>query len=181
MKGLFKSIATLSAISAVAIAPIFLSANKAYSQPVQTTRGTDANYIGAGAAAGVTNGGQDGDAATFGGNIQGRYAVRRAPVSVRGSVLFSDETSAIIPMVSYDVPVARNTNLYVGAGYSFVESDGKPTPLGNSDAPVVAVGGETQVGQNIIIYGDTKLGIEAYEDSPASAVSVQLGAGYRFK
>ncbi|MEQ8960580.1 MAG: outer membrane beta-barrel protein, partial [Coleofasciculus sp. C2-GNP5-27] len=142
--------------------------------------GTDANYIGAGVAAGVTNGGQDNDAATFGGNIQGRVTTSKAPVSLRGAVLFSDDTSAIMPMVSYDVPVTNNANVYVGAGYSFVEEDGQPTPLGNKNAPVVTVGAEAQLGRNVVVYGDTKLGIEAYEDSPASAVSIQAGAGYRF-
>lgn len=176
MKRTFKSVVALSALAATAIAPVLLSAGGASAKPA----GTDANYIGAGVSAGVTNGGQDNDAATFGGNIQGRLTTDKAPVSLRGSVLFSDETSAIIPMVSYDVPVTNNANLYVGAGYSFVEENGQPTPLGNDDAPVVAVGAEAQVGKNIVIYGDTKLGIDAYKDSSASAVSIQGGAGFRF-
>jgi hypothetical protein len=95
-------------------------------------------------------------------------------------VLFSDETSAIMPIVTYDVPVTNNANLYVGAGYSFVESNGKPTPLGNQDAPVVTVGAEAALGNNMVVYGDTKLGINAYQNSPASAVSVQAGAGFKF-
>jgi hypothetical protein len=118
--------------------------------------------------------------ATFGGNIQGRITTEKAPVSVRGAVLFSDETSAIMPIVTYDVPVTNNANLYVGAGYSFVESNGKPTPLGNQDAPVVTVGAEAALGNNMVVYGDTKLGINAYQNSPASAVSVQAGAGFKF-
>jgi hypothetical protein len=176
MKRTLKSIVTLSALAATVIAPALLSAGSASAKPA----GTDANYIGAGVSAGITNGGQEGDAATFGGNLQGRFAVPNSPVSVRGAVLFSDETSAIMPMVSVDVPVTNNANVYVGAGYSFVEDNGKPTPLGNSDAPVVAVGAEAQFGQNIVVYGDTKIGIEAYENSPASAVSIQGGVGYRF-
>lgn len=176
MKRAFKSVVALSALAATAIAPVLLSAGSASAKPA----GTDANYVGAGVAAGITNGGQQGDAATFGGNIQGRFAVPNTPVSVRGAVLFSDETSAIMPMVSYDVPVTNNANVYVGAGYSFVEEDGKPTPLGNSNAPVVAVGAEAQFGQSIVVYGDTKVGIEAYENSPASAVSIQGGVGVRF-
>ena len=176
MKRTLKSVLTLSALATVVIAPVLLSAGSASAKPA----GTDANYIGAGVSAGVTNGGQDGDAATFGGNIQGRITTDKAPVSVRGSVLFSDETSAIIPMVSYDVPVTNNANIYVGAGYSFVEENGKPTPLGNQDAPVVSVGAEAQIGRNIVVYGDTKVGIDAYQNSPNTAVSVQAGAGFRF-
>ncbi|HAG79600.1 MAG TPA: hypothetical protein DCL61_00200 [Cyanobacteria bacterium UBA12227] len=176
MKRTIKSVVALSALAATAIAPILLSANSASARP----EGTDANYIGAGVAAGVTNGGQDGDAATFGGNIQGRITTSKAPVSLRGAVLFSDDNSAIMPIVTYDVPVTNNANIYVGAGYSFVETEGQPTPLGNSNAPVVTVGAEAQFGQNVVVYGDTKIGIEAYENSSASAVSFQGGAGIRF-
>lgn len=176
MKPTIKSVVTFSALAATAIAPVLLSAEMASARPT----GTDANYIGAGVAAGVTNGGQVNDAATFGGNIQGRITTQKAPVSLRGAILFSDDTSAIMPIVSYDVPITNNANVYVGAGYSFVEQDGQPTPLGNKNAPVVTVGAEAQFGRNIIVYGDTKLGIEAYQNSPASAVSFQAGAGYRF-
>lgn len=168
--------ATVSSLSILAISPILFTAESASAQP----KGMDGSYIGAGVAAGVTNGGQDGDAATFGGNIQGRLAVPDAPVSVRGAVLWSDETSAIMPMVSYDVPVAKNTNVYVGAGYSFVEENGKPTPLGNQDAVVLTAGAESAIAKDFIVYGDAKLGINAYQNSPASAVSVQAGVGYRF-
>lgn len=179
MKLSLKTLA-ISTLSVLAISPIVLLGESASAQPVNQPRGFDGSYVGAGISAGVTNGGQDGDAATFGGNIQGRVAIPNAPVSVRGAVLFSDETSAIMPILSYDVPVGRNANVYVGAGYSFVESNGNPTPLGNQDGVVVTAGAEAAVARNVVVYGDAKLGVNAYENSPASAVSVQAGVGYRF-
>ena len=181
MKLKIKSLLTIFALSATAIAPFLLSVGSASAQP-NPTKGTDASYIGAGVAAGVTNGGSTtgGDAATLGGNIQGRVAVPKVPVSARGAVLWSDETSAIIPQVTYDIGVAKNTNVYVGGGYSFVESKGKPTPLGNQNAPVVTLGAESKVTDNVVIYGDVKAGINAYQNSSASAVSVQAGAGFNF-
>ena len=145
------------------------------------TRGFGGAYVGGGVAAGVTNGGQQGDAATFGGNIQGRIApFANVPVSARAAILFGKETTAIMPLITYDLPIAANTNLYVGGGYSFVEKNGKPTPLGNRDAAVVTVGAESSVTRDIVVYGDSKLGIKAYENSPASALSFQAGVGYRF-
>ncbi|MGB0564039.1 MAG: outer membrane beta-barrel protein [Spirulinaceae cyanobacterium] len=152
----------------------------AASAQAQPERGTDATYIGAGISAGVTNGGQEGDAANLGGNIQGRHQIENTPVSVRGAILFGEETSAIIPMVSYDIPVAQNTNIYVGTGYSFVETEGQPSPLGNDNAVMFTVGAETQIGEKIIVYGDGKWGIDAYQNSPADALSLQGGVGYRF-
>jgi len=176
MKLTLKSALTFSVLAATIIAPTLLSAGRASAEP----KGTDANYIGAGVAAGVTNGGQTGDAATFGGNIQGRLTTNKAPVSLRGAVIFSDDTSAIMPILTYDVPVAKNTNVYVGGGYSFVESQGQPTPVGNRNAPIVTVGAERQIGQNVVVYGDTKWGIDAYKNSSADSLSFQAGAGFKF-
>jgi len=166
----------IATLPALAIVPIFFSANPASAKPIVF----DGSYIGAGVSAGVTNGGQNGDAATFGGNIQGRFAVPNAPVSVRGAVLFSGENAAIMPMVSYDIPIAKNANIYAGAGYSFVEKDGKPTPLGNRSAAVLTAGAEAGITKNIVVYGDAKWGIDAYRNSKADALSFQAGLGYRF-
>lgn len=177
MKRALKSIAKISALFTLVFTPTLMVANSAFANPI---KGMDGSYIGAGVAAGVTSGGHAGDEATFGGNIQGRIPIKNTPVSVRGAVLFSNETSAIMPIVSYDVPIAKNTNVYAGAGYSFVEANGKATPLGNQDAVVLTTGVETQLQKNIIVYSDAKLGINAYQNSPASAVSLQMGVGYRF-
>lgn len=176
MQKSFKSLLKVSALSALAIVPMLLSVDIASAKPT----GTKANYVGAGVSAGVTNGGQTGDAATLGGVIQGRIAIPQAPVSVRGAVQFSNETSTIIPMVTYDIPVTNNANAYVGAGYGFHEADGKPSPSGNKNAPVVVVGAEAEVAKNIVIFSDAKLGIQPYQNSSASSLSLQLGAGYRF-
>ncbi|QSJ19746.1 outer membrane beta-barrel protein [Nostoc sp. UHCC 0702] len=164
------------AASALTIASIIFSAGIAGAQ----TAGTNGNYIGAGIAAGATSGGQGNDDAQFGGNVQGRYAIPNAPVSVRGAVLFGGDATAIMPVVTYDLPIANNTNVYFGGGYSFVTDEGKNTPLGNENAPVITLGAESQVSKNIIAYGDAKWGIDAYRNSDADAVSFQAGLGYRF-
>ena len=177
MKRFFKGLFTLS-VSALVFAPIFLPLEKAFAQPT----GTRASYLGGGIAVGVTNGGVpgDNDDDKFGGNIQGRFAIPNAPVSARGAFLFSGESAAIMPMISYDIPVTNNANVYLGAGYSFVTEEGKPSPLGNTDAVVLATGVEAEVNRNIVVYGDAKWGIDAYENSSADAVSLQVGAAYRF-
>jgi hypothetical protein len=52
--------------------------------------------------------------------------------------------------------------------------------LGNQDSVVLTTGVETGVGRNVVLYSDVKWGIDAYEDSSKDAVSLQLGAGFRF-
>lgn len=171
MKLSLKSAATFSVFSALTVSAAVLSVNAA---SAQTAQGMDGTYVGAGVAVGVS-----GDS-EVGGNIQGRFDIPNAPVSLRASVLFSEDTSAIMPLVSYDVPIRPSTNLYAGAGYSFVEKDGAETPLGNQDAVVLTTGVESAVWRDVVLYGDVKLGIDAFEDSSDSAVSFQVGAGYRF-
>jgi hypothetical protein len=76
--------------------------------------------------------------------------------------------------------VAKNTNVYVGGGYSFVEKDGVHTPMGNKSAPVVTLGAESSITRDIVVYGDAKWGINAYQNSTADSISLQGGVGYRF-
>lgn len=177
MKGVMKSFVTISALSMIAIVPMLMSAGSASAAP---KKGTDALYIGGGVAAGVTNGGQSGDAATFGGNITGRVPLGNS-VSARGQINFSDQTSAIIPHLTVDVPIANGTNLYVGGGYQFVEGNGKPTPSGNDDGIAVVAGVESEVAKNFLIYSNATLGVNAYKNSPASALSINTGLGFRLK
>lgn len=180
MKSL-KSVAKIALLSVLAIAPVLLGHNPASAE----TKGTDATYIGAGVAGGVTSGGQTNDGKTVGGVIQGRVAVPGSPlpVSLRGAVNFTDKNSAVMPMLTYDLPIAPNTNVYVGGGYQFVQHQSATagsTPLGNKNAPVATAGVETQLGQNLVLFGDAKFGYKAYQNSSANAASVNAGAGLRF-
>lgn len=185
------------AVSVVTGAAILVSGGSASAQTVNSTTNVDVvivdtnpqgfggAYIGAGPSAKITNGGQANTSALFGGNIQGRVQIPNTPISARGSVMFGPNNAAIVPMVTYDLPVARNTNVYTGVGYSFVEDKQsfgvkKNTPMGNKNAPVLVVGAEHSITRDFVVYGDVKLGIKAYENSPASAVNLSAGAGYRF-
>lgn len=194
MKSLLKVSKAIVAVAALTVSAVLLSDGIASAQSVnQNTNvnvvvvdrnqqnGFSGAYVGGGIAAGVTNGGQQEDAALLGGNIQGRIApIQNIPVSARAAILFGPNNTAIMPMVTYDLPVAKNTNVYVGAGYSFVEKDGRNTPLGNRNAPVVTLGAESSITRDVVVYGDAKLGVNAYKNSSASALSLQAGLGYRF-
>lgn len=182
MKLSLQSIATISTLSALVVAPLVLSAGSASAQPTYGTQSTrfDRSYVGAGISGGVTNGGRNNDAAVLGGNVQGRFAVPNAPVSVRGSVLFTNKNSAVIPTLTYDLPVSKNTNVYAGAGYSFVQNNDRSSQIGNKDAAVLTAGVESQVAKGVVVYSDAKYGINAYQGSGAGALSLQAGVGLQF-
>ncbi|MBF2046216.1 MAG: outer membrane beta-barrel protein [Elainella sp. C42_A2020_010] len=168
--------AALSFLSLLTVAPTVLSGQPASAQAV-IPRGMDGSYLGGGVSVGVSN--PDDDDAILGGNVQGRLDLPTVPISVRGAALFNGDNAALMPLVTYDLGVAPNTNLYVGGGYSFTVND-DASPLGNQNAPVITAGVETAIQRNLALYGDAKVGIDAFKDSNDTAVSVQVGAAYRF-
>jgi hypothetical protein len=88
---------------------------------------------------------------------------------------------SFIPEVSVDLPIGNKINGFITGGYSFVESDGKPTPIGNRDAVVVGAEVESEVTKNFLVYTNAKVGLGAYQNSDTSAVSINGGIGYRFR
>ncbi|WP_342745987.1 hypothetical protein [Brunnivagina elsteri] len=100
-------------------------------------------------------------------------------MSVRGAALFGGDSTALIPTVTFDAPIAKNTNVYVGGGYAFQTNEGYASQLGNKNAPVVTLGAES-LAKNVVVYSDAKWGIDAYKNSSADAVSLQTGVGYSF-
>jgi opacity protein-like surface antigen len=138
------------------------------------------SYVGAGVSAGALDDGQVADAPFVGGNVQGRYAIPKTPISLRGSTIFNDQAVAIVPTLSYDLPVNNRTNVYLGVGYSFVPDTGNASPLGNQSTVVFSPGIETSVSKNLVLYSDAKIGLNGFEQGDATSMSVQVGAGYRF-
>ncbi len=112
--------------------------------------------------------------------FQGRYDLPNSPFSVRGSMFLSPESRAIEPTVSFDLPIARNTNFFVGGGVTLVQSNGKGTPLGDVNSPVVTAGIESEILPNMVVYGNAKFRMNQAQITERSPVNFQVGAGFRF-
>lgn len=182
MKRLIKS-ATLSALSLVVMGSAVLSNGAANAMdPVTGKAGVRSNYIGATAGGSFNTVNEDGEN-VFTGGLQGRVTTRDIPVSLRGAALFNEKAAALVPEITYDLAVTDSANLYLGGGYSFITEEDQLTALGNRNAPVVTVGGEMQVRENVVIFGNGKMGIDAYnniDDENEFAFSVQAGAAFSF-
>lgn len=183
------------AISTVAIAQIVSAINPAQAAPKYTNRviaqsstqvaapqsiGTQASYLGAGIAGGLTSDNASGSQARSGGSLYGRYSIPQTKLSARAGVVFTDKISAITPKLTYDVGVAPGTNIFVGAGYNFVNEQTVSTPLGNKSAPVLSLGVESELANNVLVFGSADLGVNAYQNNNNTAVALQGGAGFRF-
>ncbi|MGB3761097.1 MAG: hypothetical protein WBA07_32785 [Rivularia sp. (in: cyanobacteria)] len=176
MKRFIKSCLTISAISSLLIAPAVLSAGSASAQP----KGFDDTYVGGGLSGQVTNGGQNNDAANLGGNIQGRLKIKKTPFSARTKVLWNNEATAINPEISADLGLGSKTNVYGAVGYSFIEQDGKSTPLGNQDSVTASVGVESQVKKGIVVYSNATVPLNGFDNTSAMPVNVGGGVGFTF-
>jgi len=173
----FKSALKVSVLSALAIAPVLLSVNGASAQD----KGTRGNHVGAGVSYGITNGGVGENTNNINGNIVGRIAIPKTQFSVRGQVTYTDKTSTITPTLTYDLPVANNTNVVVGAGYALTQKDATTTTAqGNKDHVSLTVGAERQFGQNLVGYGKVDVGINAFKNSNTPSVAPALGLGLKF-
>jgi hypothetical protein len=189
-----QTIKTIS-ISALILAPIFSAINPASAAPKYTNRvisqssteiaaprsvGTTSSYLGAGIAGGLTNDSTTGGQAKSGGSLYGRYSIPQTKLSARAGIVFTDKISAVTPKLTYDVGVAPGTNIFVGAGYNFVNEQTASTPLGNKSAPVLSLGVESELANNVLVFGSADLGVNAYQNSNNTAIALQGGAGFRF-
>ncbi len=183
------------ALSTLVLVPVFGSMNSANSAPKYLDRviaqssttiaspqsiGTDSSYLGAGISGGLTTGNAPGEQTKSGGTLYGRYAIPQSKLSARAGVVFTDKISAITPKLTYDVGVAPGVNIFAGAGYNFVNEQTTSTPLGNKSAPILSLGVESQLANNVLVFGAADLGLNAYQNTNNTAIALQGGAGYRF-
>lgn len=118
----------------------------------------------------------------IGAQFQGRYDLPNSPLSVRGSVYLGDNARAVMPIVTYDIPVGNGTNVYAGAGVSVVNGT-RTTPLGDRTGMVMTTGVESEISKGLVLYGDAKW-LSGNKGNNRGAgnppIRYQLGLGYRF-
>ena len=131
------------------------------------------SYVGVGPTVGLSDGGQ------IGGVVAGRYKLLKSPVSFRAQALVG-KNIALVPTVSYDVPLNWQTDAYVGAGLALAGGD-TPSPVGNKVSFAVQPGVDYMVpNSNTVIFGNAIIAFDAYRNRSGAALSVQGGVGLRF-
>ena len=191
----FNQAIKIIAISTLAIAPIMSAIDPASAAPKVAPKyvaqaatqiaapqsvGTNSNYLGAGISSGLTNDNTVGSQARSGGTLYGRYAIPQSKLSARAGIVFTDKVSAVTPKLTYDIGVAPGTNIFLGGGYNFVNETNGSTPLGNKSAPILSLGIESQLANNVLVFGSADLGVNAYKNNNNTSIAIQGGAGFRF-
>ena len=137
------------------------------------------SYIGVGGTVGLGGGTNSGNKA--GGVVAVRYRFLQVPISLRAQALISDRT-AIVPTVSYDVPLNWQTDVYLGAGAAIQTGNGTTaSPVGDKTSFVLQPGIDYSFPNgNLVLFGNAIIAFDAYRNSGGTATSVQGGLGVRF-
>lgn len=163
---------TALTVATIAAQPLPAAAQAAYG-----------SYVGIGGSFGLTSGDSAfGEDSSSGAVIAARYKLLRAPVSIRAQALISDRT-AIVPTVSYDIPLNWQTDVYIGAGASLMldGDQGDTSPVGNQSSFVLQPGiDHTLPNSNLVLFGNAIFAFDGYQAGGNAAVSIQGGVGLRF-
>lgn len=137
------------------------------------------SYLGAGVAFGITNQNQPNEDSNTSGFFSVRYKFLRAPVSLRTQVLVGGNGVAVVPTVSYDIPLNWQADAYIGAGASIVRGD--KTPIGNKGSFVIQPGIDYALpNSSLSLFTNAIISFDGYRSNNGTAVSIQGGAGLRF-
>lgn len=137
------------------------------------------SYVGVGPSFGLTEGDFASQDNAFGAVIAGRYKFLEIPLSLRSQVFLSDESWAVAPTASLDIPLDWQTDVYVGAGFSIV-SGSQATPIGDKSSFIIQPGIDHMLPQtNLVLFGNAVIAFDGYEEG-GTAASVQGGVGVRF-
>jgi hypothetical protein len=142
------------------------------SQPAQA-QVAYGSYVGIGPTVGFT------DDSQLGGVLAFRYKLLETPISFRTQTLIGKGT-AIVPTVSYDMPLNWQTDAYLGAGLVINSSDAV-SPVGNKISFALQPGIDYVVpNSNTVIFGNAIIAFDADRNSGSTALSLQGGVGLRF-
>jgi hypothetical protein len=100
--------------------------------------------------------------------ISGRFSFGDVPFSIRGTSYFADGISIATGSVTYDLGIAKKTNIYGGVGGA-AATNGTTTVYGGF---LLQAGAETAISNNVVIFGDGSFG-DGYS-------IYKVGAGYSF-
>lgn len=136
------------------------------------------SYIGIGPAIGLTEGDGPKEDREIAGVINARYKFLEAPVSIRAQA-FIGEGVALLPTVSYDIPLNWQTDAYVGIGPAV--HIGGNTPIGNKTSLAIQPGIDYALpNSNLVLFGNAVIAFDAYKQGGGTAASIQGGVGLRF-
>ena len=147
-------------------------------KPVQA-QAAYGSYVGIGGGLGL-NDDDNGDGDGLGLVVAGRYKLFAVPISLRGQAFLLNGDVALVPTVSYDIPITFQTDIYLGAGLS-IPTGNDASPVGDQTAFVLQPGIDFAVPRsNVVVFGNAIFAFDAFEDGGGTATAIQAGVGWNF-
>jgi opacity protein-like surface antigen len=151
--------------------------------PAASAQAAYGSYVGIGGSFGLTDNPDNTDGSSSsraGGVVAARYRILELPISLRAQALIGDST-AIVPTVSYDIPLSWQTTAYIGAGVAIQNSETSATPVGNKTSFAIQPGiDHVFPNSNLVLFGNAVIAFDAYRDSGGTAAAIQGGLGWNF-
>lgn len=170
--------AGLGKFSGVAIATVLTTAVTL--MPHQTVKAQAAygSYIGVGGSLGFSSD-DSGEGQQIGAVVAVRYKFLEAPLSLRTQAFIGSGT-AVVPTISYDLPMTWQADAYLGAGMAFASGE-TPSPVGDKTSFVVQPGIDYAIPNgNTVLFTNAVVAFDAYKDGGSTAIALQGGMGLRF-
>lgn len=162
----------VSSVGAITISCTALTTQPALAQAAY------GSYVGVGPSVSLTEN-STGEGRQVGGVVAVRYKLMEVPVSLRTQAFIGANT-AVVPTISYDIPLNWQIDAYLGAGVVFAGGD-TPSALGNQISFALQPGIDYVLpNSNTVIFGNAVIAFDAYRNGGGNAVSVQGGVGLRF-
>lgn len=157
-------------LAAIATGSIFAS-QPASAQPAY------GSYVGIGPGFGITKD-DDGDGQQLSAVVAARYKLLELPISLRAQA-FIGSSFAVVPTVSYDIPLNWQTDAYLGAGVSLAGAG--ISPVGDKISFALQPGIDYMIpNSNTAVFGNAVIAFDAYRDGGGPALAIQGGVGLRF-
>ncbi|AFY68535.1 hypothetical protein Pse7367_0218 [Thalassoporum mexicanum PCC 7367] len=110
-------------------------------------------------------------------NITGR--LKMGSFSLRTSLLVNETQTALVPALSFDLPVGQFTNVYVGAG-GLIRKETTTTGDRHSRDFALQPGAEMSLNRNLLLYGNLVIPFDRQWQVDQTRTSIQGGIGIQF-
>lgn len=164
------------ALGVLTLSSLALGATLAQPVAAQPAYGS---YIGGGLSLGYEN--QDDGQLDASGVISARYKFLKSPFSARAQAFIDRDSIAIVPTVSYDIPVSWQLEPYIGGGLAFASNG---SVVGDKTSFVIQPGVDYAIpNSKWVVFGNAVVAFDAYDGGDkdgGTALSVQTGVGWQF-
>jgi hypothetical protein len=110
-------------------------------------------------------------------NLSSRLQLGR--FSLRTALLVDQTTTSFVPALSFDLPMGKFTNIYLGAG-GLLSKEETSSGDRHTSSWALQPGAEVSLNQNLLLYGNLVIPLDRQWQLDQTRTSIQGGIGFQF-